>query len=121
MGAKAFHSKMLSYLEKYQKFLILEKAKGSSVSHTAIIHQFINYIYNHHLISSIDQITVSIANSKFYNDFQRKNNEEISKEEMKVILSNFFFFIAGKYGIHNEKLMTNWQKQKSEKNIFAQI
>ena len=109
MGAKAFHSKMLSCLEKYQKFLILEKANGTSVSHTAIIHEFINYIYNHHLVSSIDQITVSMANSKFYADFQRRSYENISKEKMKVILRDFFVFIYGKYGIRNEKLLKNWE------------
>ena len=70
----------------------------------------INYIYNHHLVSSIDQITVSMANSKFYADFKRRRNEDISKEQMKYILRDFFVFIDERHSIRNEKLMKNWEK-----------
>lgn len=105
MSAKAFHDKMVKCLDEYQDYLLLIKSNGIAVSHCSIIHEFINYLYNQHLISSIDQVSVSIANSKFYAFFSRKNKGRISKETLKKILNDFFVFVFGKYGIKNEKLM----------------
>ncbi len=110
MNARAFHNKMASYLEEYQEYLLLVKSNGTAVSHYSILYEFINYIYNYHLITDIDQITVSMANSKFQAEFKRHNKEEISKESMKNILKGFFIFIYGKYGINNEKLMKGLTK-----------
>ena|ERR1035437_7497570 len=109
MSAKVFHDKMVKCLDEYQDYLLLVKSNGTAVSHCSIIHEFINYLHNHHLISSIDQISVSIANSKFYAFFSRKNKEYISKETLKKILNDFFVFIFGKHGIKNEKLMRGFK------------
>lgn len=105
MTAKAFHNKMVCYLDEYQEYLLLVKSNGTAVSHFSIIHKFINYIYNYHMVAGIDQITVSIANSQFLADFKRNNKEIVSKETMKKILKGFFVFLYGKYGIKNVKLM----------------
>jgi uncharacterized protein YjgD (DUF1641 family) len=109
MNPKSFYNRMLMYLEEYKKYL-LEQSNGTVTSHSDIIHEFINYLYNHHLVSGIDQITVSIANSKFFADFKRRNKKHISKDEMKNILNGFFTFLYAKYGIRNEKLMNGLEK-----------
>lgn len=105
MTAKGFHDKMVRYLNEYQEHLLLSKANGTPISHCYIIQEFINYLYNYHLISGIDQITVSMANSKFLSHFKKRNDEAISTELMKSVLKDFFFFISKKYEIKNEKLM----------------
>lgn len=104
MSAKIFYNKMIKYLDAYQKTLSLVKP-NEVIVHYLVIHQFILYLYNYHLIASVDQITVSMANSKFYAFYTRKNKERISKETMKKILTGFFLFISEKHGIRNEKLM----------------
>lgn len=105
MTARAFHNKMVEYLDGYQMYLLLVKPNENVVFHCTIIHEFINYVYNYHLVFGIDQITVSMANSKFYADFKRQNKEVVPKETMKEILKDFFIFLDGKYGIKNEKLI----------------
>lgn len=110
MTAKVFHHKMVVYLEEYQEYLLLVKSNGTAISHCSIIHEFLNYLYNYHLISCVDQITVSMANSKFHADFKRRNKEVISKEKMKQILQGYFIFLNGKYKVKNEKLMRGLEK-----------
>ena len=105
MTAKSFHNKMVCYLKEYQEYLLLVKPNSLAVSHCSILHEFINYLYNYHLVSGIEQITVSMANSKFQADYKRKNQMAIEKETMKKILKHYFVFLYGKYGIKNEKLM----------------
>ena len=105
MTDRAFHNKMVGYLDGYQMYLLLIKPNENVVSHCTIIHEFINYIYNYHLVAGIEQITVSMANSKFYAFYTRKNKESITKEIMKEILKGFFIFLDGKHGIRNEKLI----------------
>lgn len=104
MSAKRFHDKMVEYLDEYQKFLLV-KQNGTGASHCDIIHQFVNYLFNYHLVSCFEQITVSMANSKFLTLYKRQNKELIEKVTMKNILNGFFTFIYGKYGIINPKLM----------------
>ena len=64
-SSKRFHSKMIMYLDEYKDYLLYSKSEGVSVSHGSIIHQFLDFLWNQHLISSLDQITVSMCNSKF--------------------------------------------------------
>jgi hypothetical protein len=109
MSAKRFQNKMALHLDEYQIYL-LGKSSGTAVSHCSIINEFINYLYNQHLIVDVSQITVSIANSKFLADFKRKNKEIISKETMKEILKGFFTFIYEKYGVQNDTLMRGLEK-----------
>lgn len=104
MTDRAFHNKMVEYLDEYQMYLLLVKSNENLVSHCSIIHEFINYIYNYHLVAGIEQITVSMANSKFYAFYTRKNKESITKETLKEILKDFFIFLNMKYGLNNEKL-----------------
>lgn len=76
------------------------------VSHRDIIHEFIEYLFGQHLISDLNQITVSIANSKFLAKYKQKYQDEvISNGEVKEILKGYFTFIYGKHGIKNEKIM----------------
>lgn len=110
-SSKRFHTKMIKYLDEYKDYLLHVKSDGTSVSHGVIIHQFINFILNHHLISSLDQITVSICNSKFQAEYKKLNKIPISVEEMKPILKGFFTFIYGKYGVKNEKVMKGLQRR----------
>ena len=110
MQANRFHTKMVKYLYEYQEYLILDREDGTGASHVDIVHEFINYLYNHHLIVSFDQITVSMANSKFLAYFNRVNKTAMQKEEMKEILYGFFTFLYGKHGIRNEKLMRGFGK-----------
>jgi hypothetical protein len=105
MTPKGFHNKMIKSLDEYQEYLLLEKPKETVVSHCSILHEFFNYLYNFHLVSGIEQITVSMANSKFQTDFRRRNKTIVTKELMKKILNDFFVFFYCKYGINNEKLM----------------
>lgn len=109
MTAKGFHDKMVRYLNTYQEHLLLTKAT-TSISHCYIIQEFINYLYNYHLISGIDQITVSMANSKFQSHFKKRNDEAISTELLKSVLKDFFVFLSKKYEIENEKLMKGLEK-----------
>jgi hypothetical protein len=109
--AKTFHDKMVKYLEEYQEYLLLVKSNGTAISHYTILHQFINYILNHHLVCGFDQITVSMTNSKFLADFKRHNKEVIDKETMKKIIKGFFVFLYGKHGVKNEKVMRGLEKQ----------
>jgi len=110
MTARAFHDKMVEYLYEYQEYLLLIKSDGTSVSHYTILHEFINYIYNYHLVTCLDQITVSMVNSKFRADYKRRNSEIIDKETMQKIIKGFFVFLYGKYGIKNEKIMRGLEK-----------
>jgi len=113
MTAKGFHNKMVSYLGEYQKRLILIKSSDTAESHCSVIHEFINYIYNYHLVAGIDQITVSMANSKFQADYKRKNKGAIPNETMKKILKDFFTFLYEKHRIKNEKLLRGLAANKN--------
>lgn len=112
MTARTFHYKMVCYLAEYQKYLLLVKYSEDDLSQCSIVHEFINYLYNYHLVSGFDQITVSMANSKFRADYKRQNKELITEEIMKKILKNFFVFLNYKYGIKNEKLMRGLEKER---------
>ena len=103
--AKVFHDKLVKYLEEYEDYLLTVKLDSTLVSHKAINHEFINFIYNHHLISDFDQLTIPLVNSKFLAHFKRTNKLEISNQEMKTILSGFFVFLYGKHNIRNAKVM----------------
>ncbi|MGP8216564.1 MAG: hypothetical protein ACLQQ4_13435 [Bacteroidia bacterium] len=103
--AKLFHDELVKYLEEYEDYLLTVKLDSTLVSHKAINHEFINFIYNHHLISDFDQITVPLVNSKFLAYFKKSNKLEISNQEMKTILRGFFVFLYGKHGIKNERVM----------------
>lgn len=105
-SAKRFRDKMVEYIDEYTEYLLLVKSDGTMVSHREIIHEFIEYLFGQHLISNLDQITVSIANSKFLAKYKQKYPEEvISNITIKGILKGYFTFIYGKYGIKNERIM----------------
>ncbi len=110
MTAKAFHDKMVAYIDEYQEHLLLVKPNDIALFHCPILREFVNYIYNHHLVSCIDQITVSMTNSKFHADFKRRNKEVVSKEKIKKILHDYFVYLNGKHGIKNEKMMRGLEK-----------
>lgn len=78
MSATAFHKKMLKCLAEYNKALSLSKPNKSLV-HYYIIHTFLNYINNLHLVAEVDQITVSMANSKFYYFYTQKKKGAFRK------------------------------------------
>lgn len=114
MTAKGFHDKMLRYLNAYQEHILLSKTTtylSHTLFHCHIIQEFINYLYNYHLISGVDQITVSMANSKFWSHFKKKNDEIIPKEQMKAVLKDYFVFLSEKYEIENEKLMKGFENK----------
>lgn len=115
INAKRFHDKMVAYLYEYQEYLLLVKSNGTAVSHYTILHEFVNYIYNYHLVSSLDQITVSMACSKFQADYKRRNKETIDKDVMRKIVKGYFVFLYGKYGMKNEKLMKGLEKKTALK------
>ena len=104
-AAKGFHTNMVKYLDEYTEHNLLVKADGETFSHHPIIHQFLAFLFGAHLITDISEITVAMANSKFFAYYTFHNEETISKTEIKKILSGYFTFIYGKYGIKNEKLM----------------
>ncbi|MGE0568697.1 MAG: hypothetical protein AB7O73_12165 [Bacteroidia bacterium] len=108
--AKPFHSKLVKYREEYQEYLLLEKSDGTAVSHSDIIHAFINYLFGYHLVASFDQITVAMVNSGFQAHYKSQYKENVSKESMKKILKGFFVFVYGKYGIKNERVMRGLER-----------
>lgn len=110
MSAKTFHSKMLRHLDEYQEHLGIVKSKETAITHYSIVHEFLDFLNNKNLVGAIDQITVSMANSKFMAEYRRQNKEVISKEEMKEVLKGYFVFIDGKYGLRNEILMNGLGK-----------
>lgn len=112
--AKPFHNKMVKYHDEYLEYLIL-KSDAQAVSYSDIIHAFINYLFNYHLVSSFDQITVAMVNSGFRNHYNNTYKENISKQTLKKILKGFFVFIYGKYGIKNLKVMRGLENNKSNK------
>ena len=103
--ARTFHDKLVKYLDEYEDYLLHSKLYETLSSHRVINYEFINFIYNHHLISDFDQLTIPLVNSKFLAFFKRTNKLEISNQEMKTVLSGFFVFLYGKHGIRNEKVM----------------
>ena len=111
--SRVFHDKMVEYLYEYQEYMILVKSDGTAISHYTILHEFINHLYNNHLVTSFDQIKVSLANSKFRADYKRRNPEIIDKHTMQSILKGYFVFLYGKYGMKNEKLMKGFDKNKT--------
>jgi len=111
--AHIFHNQLVKYLEEYEDYLLTVKLDSTLVSHKAINHEFINFIYNHHLISSFDQLTIPLVNSKFLAYFKRTNKLEISNQEMKAVLNGFFVFLYGKHNIRNEKVMKGLTVKKS--------
>ena len=116
LPTQRFHSRMVEYVNEYQAYLLLQKSDGTGISDYDVAHEFVNYLLNHHLVTSFEEITVGMANSGFYKCYVRQNAtyyeshnieniELLSKEEIKNILKGFFVFIYGKYGIKNEKVM----------------
>jgi hypothetical protein len=103
--AKRFHERMVGYLDEYSEYLLLVKSDGTLVSHCSIILHFIDYLHNYHSITELDQITASMANSRFYAKYKTLDEGFIHRNELKEILRGFFTFIYGKYGIKNENLM----------------
>jgi hypothetical protein len=103
--ATVFHDKMVEYLDEYEDYLLHSNLYETLSSHRVINYEFINFIYDHHLISDFGQITVPLVNSKYLAYFKRTNKLEISRDEMKNILRGFFVFLYGKHGIKNEKVM----------------
>lgn len=110
MTIKRFHDNMVSFLEEYREYLLQVKFNEVGISHCSVIHEFINYLYDDHLISGFDQISVSIANSKFHTQYNRLNKDVISKQAMKNILKGFFTFLHEKHGIKNEKLIRGLER-----------
>jgi hypothetical protein len=107
MTSKRFHDNMVKFLGEYREYLLLIKLDRIAVSHYAVIHEFIDFIYKDHKISSFAKITVSITNTKFLSKYNRHRSDKdvISKQRMKNILSGFFIFLYGKHRIINKKLM----------------
>jgi hypothetical protein len=110
MTAERFHYKMIIFLNEYRDHLLFLKSNKAVTHHCDIVNEFINYLYNLHLISDLGQITVSIANSKFHNHYKKISKEVVSKESVKNILREFFIFINGKYSVTNETLMKGLKK-----------
>lgn len=110
MTPKRFHDNMVNFLDEYRDYLSLLKFNEAGISHCSVIHEFINYLYNDHLISGFDQISVSIANSKYHTQYNRFNKDVISKQAMKNILKGFFTFLYEKHGIKNEKLIRGLER-----------
>jgi len=110
-AAKRFHTKMVKYLDEYTEHNLLVKGGGDTFSHHPIIHEFLAYLFGHHLVTNIDEISVAMANSKFYAKYKFHNKHSISTSEMKNILKGYFIFIYGKYGIKNEQIMKGFEKR----------
>lgn len=108
--AEAFHKEMVKYLDEYTEHLLLVKGGKTSVSSHTIIQEFINYLFNEHLIANIEHITVLMANSQFYKCYQKLNPELLTDQEIKHILKDFFLFIYGKHGLSNGKLMKGFER-----------
>jgi hypothetical protein len=111
-SAKRFHTKMVKYLDEYTEYNLLIKSDGEKFSHHPIIHEFLAYLFGQHLISDISEITVAMANSKFFAHYKIHNPEIITSSEIKTILNGYFTFIYGKYGVKNEKIMRGFKKAK---------
>ena len=109
MTPQRFHNLLIVYLDEYRVHLSHVKSNGYTATHISIVHEFIDYMYNHHLVGSVEQITVSMCCSKFMAHYKRKKKEIVSKEVMKKILKGYFEFLGGKYGLRNEKLMNGFK------------
>ena len=107
--AKQFHDRMLSYLEEYKDFLLLEKGDGTLASHGDIVHQFINFLFSN-LVTEFGQITVAMVRSRFYGEFKKMNEQFISKEDLQKILKGFFEFLEKKHGVKNERVIRGLAK-----------
>lgn len=121
MTSKRFHDKMVIHLNEYRDNLILIKSNEKVISNCAIVNEFINYLHDQHLISDYEQITVSIANSKFHNHYEKRSKKVISKQTIKYILHEFFIFVYEKYGIKNDKLMNGLKRDKISKNPMKNL
>ncbi len=109
-AADRFHKKMVEYIDEYRVHILLVNPVLDPTNNLAVTQEFVNYLFSN-LIKDFDEITVSIANSKFYAFFIVTYKQEVPKDVVKGILKDFFTFLYGKHGIKNEKLMKGFEEK----------
>jgi hypothetical protein len=104
MTPQRFHKLLTINLCEYKAHRFHIKANAHNATHDiSIVHEFLDFIYDQHLVGSIEQITVSIGCSKFHVRYKKRDREVVSLE--MTVLKGYFVFLNEKSGIKNEKLM----------------
>ena len=102
---------MVEYIDEYREHLLLVQTDALATNRLVILQEFVNYLWGYHLITDLDQITVSIANSGFHAKLYTQNEDvPYAKETVKIFLKDFFIFLYGKHGIKNEKMMKGFER-----------
>jgi|GEM_PF-3303872 len=107
--ADLFHKKMVAYTDEYRTHLLRDKSQTDIQDRLNVIQGFSSYLFSH-LISDLDEITVSMANSRFHSYYNRQFRESVRKQFFKSSLKAFFIFIYGKHGIKNQIMMDGFDK-----------
>ncbi len=95
MTPQRFHNLLIVYLYEYRVHLLQVKSIASATSHCSIVHEFIDYLYNQHLVGGIEQITVSMCCSKWMAHYRKRNKDVVSKDMMKGVLKGYSCFWMG--------------------------
>ena len=100
------------YLEKlnsdFEKYLTTKYLKRTAYKHSVIVGYFIDFAPFDYGITSIEQITKSIYNSKFWTWHQSKIGD-YTKDEVKVAMKKFAIFLEQEKNISH---LANFVKTK---------
>lgn len=103
--AKLFHDQMIAYMEEYAAYLLLVKSDPAVISKRVVLQQFINYLFNEHLVANLNEISQEMLD---YGNLPKDEYPDLtSKTPSGLILDTlrgFFEFLDGKYDQANDVL-----------------
>lgn len=115
-SAKIFHDQLIEYLDEYAEYLLTIKSDPDVISKRVMLQQFINYLFNEHLVKTLDEITPEMLQfGNLSQDEYPDLTANVPQEAILVTLSDFFGFLYGKYGLRNE-LINNCLKGNRGRN-----
>jgi hypothetical protein len=108
--AKIFHDQIIEYLDEYAEYLLAVKSDSNVITKRVMLQQFINYLFNEHLVKSLNEITPEML--RFGNLSEEEYPDLVPNTpqgQILATLSDFFEFIYGKHGLRNDTF-SEWLK-----------
>ena len=96
-----FHQELSEFAEEYRVFLLTKFTKSTTDKHLMVIQEFGFYVTGYHPVNGFEELTVTLAGSKFKQYFNGMSDESLSTFTARNILYGFFLFIYEKHGIGN--------------------